>query len=571
MHTISLKNKEVNFQEIIKNIIKILILFHLFTLSLFALNKGTVISSKSVNGTDIFLVKVEASVLPNMGENGADGTKSIVFNKLDGSTGLSKQSFKNVPNAHNNRVTVYYIEKNNEKSKYEYRVFFNKDDVLFSKEPTAKPSPQREIETTIETTEKESVKNENITEIGNVKHTIRDFFENSVVYVLLFFTFLKLNGVFGSLDAFLNKKINYLLQTILILIFLFGGERIIRTENSTCYQTPYITEGKVDYFIDEPYVKFVDCYGHQSKSERKNPELLGKAKDETVKIYYNHLSREYYSNEDTNIYRVFTTIEAYEKEQETPLHFYFGLLMLFVLIVSYISKNKKLYVPSLVSSRKPKIHTYNKSEDKYFSELLDKVDKDYYSIGDTEEYFIDPIVYTESNKISIERFKLWNILIPTLVITALLWAFSRGFSVLTMDDVTSDEKIIISVIGLFGLAFLYITVTNILAKKEVGIFDFRAKLYKSFLEDTTVPFDKIYAYTLTYKRVQSRSEDDWTSLYELDMVLTNGDVVNLYAREHDKEAIYNEAKIIASSTNKPIYDFQKKDINKIFRIRKSQG
>ena len=321
-------------------IIKILVIFHIFTLSLFAFNKGTVISSKRINGIDVLLVKVEASILPNNENGKEDGTKSIVFNKLDGSIGISKQSFKNIPNAHNNRVTVYYIEKANEKTKFEYTIFFNKEDVLFSKKISPTTSLSNSKVDTNTAIEKETLKNKNITEIGNKEHTIRDFFENGVAYILLFLFFLKLNGLFGNIDNFLNKNINYLLQIVLILIFLFGGERIIRTENSTCYQNPYITEGRVDYFLGEPYVKFIDCYGHKSKSERKNPELLGKAKNETVKIYYNHLSREYDSNEDINIYRVFTSKERYNKEEKTPLHFYFGLLMLFGFIFSYIRKDE---------------------------------------------------------------------------------------------------------------------------------------------------------------------------------------------------------------------------------------
>ena len=524
----------------------------------FALDRGIVVSSKVVDGTHVSLVKVEALVLPNMiNEHKSDGTKSIVFNKLDNTTGLSKQRFKVIPNVHNERVTVYYIEKDNETYKHEYTVFFIKEDVLFPSQQFAQSSTN-------------IIKNErgNITEVGDVKHMIRDLFEGSGIYIALFLLFLSLNGFFNnsSIDTILQKKVNYVIQIILILIFLFAGEYIIRTENSACYQNPYITEGKIDYFLAEPYVKFVDCYGHKSKSKRKNPELLGKAKNESVQIYYNHASREYYRNEDTNIYRIFTSRDAYEKESETPLRSYFGFLMLFIFVFTYLRKEKKLYVPSSISSHETKIYVYQK-ERQHFSELLNKVDREYYILGSAEEYFMDPVVYTENNQINIERFKLFDILLPSLIALGLLWAFFRGFGVFALDSSFSDDKIIISVIGLFGIVFLFIVIKNILTRKKVGLFDINAKKYTSFLEDITVIFDEIYAYTLTYKNVWDSDEEYKVSLYELDMVLMDGTIVNLYARKgSDIQGIYEEAKVIASCTNKPIYNFGTKDINKIFRI-----
>jgi len=541
---------------------KLFLLFHIFIISLFALGKGTVVSSKIIDGVHISLVKTEAEVLPNRirvnntNEYRDDGTKSLFFYKLDGTTGLSKQRFKVVPNARGERVNIYYVEKDNEKYEHEYTVFFNKEDILFD---VSKPI-QRSNSNQPEMIEK-----------GKVKHLIRDIFESSGTYITLFLFFLALNGFFNNdiIYTMLNKKIIYALQMLIILIFLFGGEHIIRTEHNSCYQTPYVTEGKIDYFLGEPYVRFIDCYGHKSKSKRKNPELLGKAKNDSVQIYYNHATRDYYSNEDTNIYRVYTSESEYNKKSEIPMRVYFGLLMLFIFLYSYVAKEKRLYLPTFLSNNKNKIYSY-KQERKSFSELLKIVDKKYYEIGTLEEYFVDPIVFTNSsNQVVIERFKLFDVLLPGAVAFGLLWVVFKAFT--GMDDINAptpsgDDKIIIGVIGLFGLMFLYITVKNYIAKKRVGVFDRYSRTYMAYSEDKLISFDEINAYTITYKNVWDNDREYRMDLFELDMVLTNGNVVNLYARKGNNNLLYEEAKIISSYTNKPIYDFEKKDINKVFRI-----
>ena len=523
--------------------------------SLHAMEKGVVVSEKDANGIHISLVKVNAEVLPNFGkENQYDGTKSLVFYKLDGTTGLSKLTYKTVPNEHNQHATVYYVEKSNEKNKHAYTIFFNRNDVLFEK--------QEEIDVSNDNRANAS---EKIIETGEGNHIISDMFKSGGIYIILFLWFLTLNGFFDNsiVDIVLNKKVNYALQIILILMFLFGGERIIRTENSSCYDSPYVTEGKVDYFIDEPYVKFIDCYGHESRSERENNELLGKAKNESVRIYYSHDTREYSHDDDVNVYRVYTSKPAYEKK-ETPIRVYFGLLMLFVFAYSYIYKEKELFIPSFLKLQKNKIYSYS-HERKYFSKLLEIVDREYYSLGKLKDYFVDPIVSTnKDNKIVIEKFKLFDMLLPGILGLTFSWASFRAIQYKDNIATLTPEAIIIYTFGLIGILFLYIAIQNFVARKKVGLFDVYSQSYMLYLEGKTVSFSNIYGYTITYKYVWDSDREYRTELYELDMVLNTGEIVNLYARKANYEKLLTEAKIIASYTDKPIYDFDQKDINKVF-------
>jgi len=533
-----------------------ILLMVVMILSLDAMEKGVVVSEKDSNGVHLSLVKVNAEVLPNFGkEDKYDGTKSLVFYKLDGTTGLSKSTYKTVPHEYNRHVTVYYVEKNNEKNKHAYTIFFNRNDVLFEKQEEVDISNDNRVNTS-----------EEILERGKGNHAISEIFKGGGIYTLLFFFFMVLNGFFinSTIHIMLNKKVNYALQVILILMFLFGGEHIIRTENSNCYDSPYVTEGKVVYFFDAPYVKFIDCYGHESKSKFEHHELLGKTKNESVQIYYNHDTRDYSHNEDLNLYRVYTSESAYEK-RETSIRFYFGLLMLFIFVYSYTNKEKELFIPSFSRLQKSKRYSY-KHERKYFSKLLEIVDREYYSLGVLEDYFVDPVVSTKKdNKIVIERFKPLYMLLSGIPGIGFLWA---SFSIIQHVDNTAaliSDTIMIYAFGLIGILFLYITIRNFMSSKKVGLFDMYYKSYVLYLEDKTVPFSDIYGYTITYKKVWDFEREYRIELYELDMVLNSGEIVNLYARKLNYEKLLEEAKIIASYTDKPIYDFGKRDINKIFK------
>jgi len=546
-----------------------MILLVLMVISLYAIQKGSVVSEKNIDGVHILLVKVNAEVLPNIDAdtNRQDGTKSLVFYKLDGTIGLSKDRYTSVPNEHNKHVTIYYIEKDDEKNKHKYRVFFNKEDVLFANQENISVSNNNRLDSL-----------DKITETGKEKHFVRDLFQNDSIYFGLFILFLLLNHFFydNTILKRLDKKVNYALQIILILIFLFGGEHIIRTEKSECYSSPYVTLGRVDYFIDEPYVNFVDCYGHKSKSERKNPELHGKAKNESVTIYYNHDTMSYYTNEDTNVYRVFTSKEAYENGTKTPIRFYFGLLMLFIFVYNYFyNKNKKLYLPSLFSGRESKIYRYEK-EPETFDQLLKLVNKKPYSIESLYDYFIDPVISTDKdNRITIERYKLFDVLLPGLVGLGLLWAFSKvffGVSDKDISQITRFEFGIMIAFGFFSLLSLYIAFTNLKARKTVEIFDINSRTYISYLENKTVLFSDIYGYTITHRYVrESATSSDGRGirkieLFKLNIVLNSGETFNLYARNADYKKLLTEAKIIAAYTNKPIYDFGKIDTGKTFGI-----
>ena len=542
---------------------KYFVVFNFFILLLFGMSKGTVIGSKTVGTDTLSLVKVEAMVLPNkITETESDGTSSLFFLKLDGETGLSKQTFIKVPHVKNDKVTIYYIEKKNDKYKHQYHVFFDVNKVSFYENS----HPKNPSDSTFSISEN--------TEIGKGKHAIRDLFEGGGIYLVLFMLFLTLNGFLNDsiIETMIHPYINRILQLFLISLFLFGGEYIIRTEQSSCYDNPYMTKGTIDYFIDEPMVKFIDCYGHKSQSERKNPEWLGMAKGERAQIYYSHDTRDYYSNKDVNIYRVYSSETAYEEEREKPLRFYFGLLMLFIFIYTYKEKGKKLSIPSSVVSHEVEIYVYPR-ERKYFAELLNILDKEYYSLGTWEEYLLDPSVKTnDKNQILIKRFNLFNILLPSAVAFGLWWVFLRVASGLFGDMTNSSEKIIIFFIFIFASIFTWIAFKNVTAQKKVGLFNGFTKLYTSFDDEKNIYFKDIYAYTITYKSVLDDDKDFRTELYELDMVLKSGKVVNLYARKGNNDTqILEEAKIIATYSEKPIFHFGKKDINKIFSLDESMA
>jgi len=536
-------------------------IFLLFICMTFLVGKGTVIASKIVDGTTLSLVEVNAMALPNNNSDGqSDGTLSLFFYKLDGTTGLSKQIFKKIPNLHNKKVLIYYIEKDDEQDKHTYHIFFDVSKISFSPKTMNKSSFDKNL-----------LVNEEI-EVGQDGHLVRDMLDNGTIYLFLFFFFLTLNSFFDNsrIDVLLNHRVKMFLQVLLIVIFLVGGEKIIRTEHSTCYNTPYLTIGTIDYFLDEPYVRFVDCYGHKSKSKRENPEWLSKGKWESVPIYYAHDSRDYYSYEDINIYRVYGSKEAYDKGRDTPVRFYFGLIMLFIFIYTYLEKGKKLVLPSFISSRNSDVYFYPQQR-KDFSKLLRMVNKEYYKLCRSERYFLNAIVETNvQNQIIIKRFQLFKILVPGIIAFGLLWAFFRVSGVFFNPAMTSDEQVIIVAIALFGVLFLWISWNSMRARKIVIQFDKTLNTCKVLDTNKDISFDDIYGYTVTYKRVWDDDREFQTSLYELDMVIKGGEVINLYAKkDNNDKIILEEAKIIASYTNKPIYHFGLKDINKIFSVEES--
>ena len=93
-----------------------------------------------------------------------------------------------------------------------------------------------------------------------------------------------------------------------------------------------------------------------------------------------------------------------------------------------------------------------------------------------------------------------------------------------------------------------------MVKKDIALFNNKAKRFKTVFYDNDIPFDNIYGFTINkqYKYIQNYR----LRQFILSIVLKNGEVIRLYSRlvNNDKD-ITHEAKIIASYTKKPIFHF----------------
>jgi len=197
-----------------------IILIVFMVVSLCAMENGVVVSEKDVDGVHISLVKVNAEVSPNIDNstNKYNGTKSLVFYKLDGSTGVSKLVYKTVQNEHNKHVTIYYVEKNNENHKGIYPIFFNKKDVLFEKQEDVKLLDNNiGMITPLSETKKASSVSENQTDIFYLSLFSLGFF------IAVIWVFFNSSGNIFSNIFFLKdrKKVSKKLFIIAVLIFVY--------------------------------------------------------------------------------------------------------------------------------------------------------------------------------------------------------------------------------------------------------------------------------------------------------------------------------------------------------------
>ena len=73
-----------------------------------------------------------------------------------------------------------------------------------------------------------------------------------------------------------------------------------------------------------------------------------------------------------------------------------------------------------------------------------------------------------------------------------------------------------------------------------------------------MPFKNIYGLTIIYKKISVQRGDrtGYENLFILDLLLENGEVINLVANKH-KSRLLAEAKIISSYIDKPILDLGK--------------
>jgi len=62
----------------------------------------------------------------------ATGEKSIADNNLLGKITVSQNSYNNIPNVHNEKMTIYYLIKEADECKQMHELFFNRRNIKFS-------------------------------------------------------------------------------------------------------------------------------------------------------------------------------------------------------------------------------------------------------------------------------------------------------------------------------------------------------------------------------------------------------------------------------------------------------
>ena len=266
-----------------------------------------------------------------------------------------------------------------------------------------------------------------------------------MIYVILFYNFFILNGLFINLrkeTQYISQKYR-IFQLIIIVIFLFGGDRVFKTKPDSCYDDPYITIGKVDYYMEEPFIRFIDCYGHNSRSQFIS-KLKGNTKGDSIKIYYNYNTRNYYKDIDTNLYRVFIDKNEYKTVQKKPIRFYSEILMLFIFMYTYIVAHRYSLISSNLFYKDAKIYYY--SQDKsYFKKLIDHMGKQNFENIKKSFYFYNPIVKTDKEgRIVVERFKLFHFLFPAIIaLFIFLFVYDIKFNTDNNLYLSNKEKVLL--------------------------------------------------------------------------------------------------------------------------------
>ena len=239
-----------------------------------------------------------------------------------------------------------------------------------------------------------------------------------------------------------------------------------------------------------------------------------------------------------------------------------AILMLLLWLYFVLNYQKKLTLPSSYNkSTYLKIDPYDEKSYKFLS----KLNPHEYN---TENYDTMYLIYTDSSdKINIKRTDIFSLLLPAVISTALLWTL---FHLVFKGDIPSDEGAntyaTIAAIFVSFLISFYFTVKNLNAIKHIGIFDYKTKQYKANDYNKTISFNDIYGYTIIFKTIETKREANLREniqektfiekLYILDLILSNGEVLNLMANEN-KNTLLAQAKIISAYTQKPIFDLGK--------------
>ena len=510
-----------------------LILFICF--STFAFADYDIVNSKNIDGTTYSIISTEAKI---MNTNNSAIEKSLVFENIKGDVAVSKNIYKDIPTAHGDKVAIYYMVKSGEEKKQIYEIFFSLDKLKF-------PDYSLDVANNV------SAKELNETRLSYHK-SVPNY---NIVYYFLFMVFLTLSGFFNY-EKLPFKKIHTVVQVIIMLIFFIGVKHI----HNMHYQDDIVkTTGTIDYHID-PYIIFKNLDGDASRSQMDMQSIKNKKRYTPITLYYIDSTQEgFVDNRGHRFnYKVYLSYEEASENRETPLHTYVAFFMLFILMYKFYMSKYKLFLPNSIVTRYTLYHY--KKEREYFSELKSMIK----SQEDDENYISDYILYTnQENQIVVKYQRLWNTLVPLAVGGLLLWALSKLIPAFFIDDIsitTEDGSFFyIFTFILFVLAILFITIVkkNIFSSNILATFDYKRKKIYLNSSDETIPFDKIYGYSIEYKRLHISYDVGYVYFYTLDIIFTDGTVQALLSNQNDKEELLEQAKIISQYTNRPIYDFGK--------------
>lgn len=541
---------------------RLLLVNLIFTLLIFA-NSG-VVDIKIVNGIEYDIVKSEADVIAKYN---ADGSKllgkDLAFRNLYGEMSSCDMPQKELKKYNiGDKVMIFFVVTKEERGKQFYKkIYFNKDDIHI-KEFLRKKS--------IETDNQKEYDNQQI-DTDTTKHIVRDLFHGGGIYIGLFFVFMALFGTLGPYNRILNSEIKYALQFFIILLFIFGGDNIIRTEPSSCYANPYQTTGKIVPFLNKVYVEFIDCYGHKSRSRIEgSSDFSGNEKGEHLNIYFAHNSGEFSDSRHKNIYTVYNSQEEYDNHQSFGFRFYFGLFLLFLFVYNlYENKNsKKVYDKMLqyIGSDKSVLYPYTKARDK-FSELFKVIDKK--SVGFRgQNDFVSFGMKIKNNQLMIADGYKW-------VSSFLILFIGAIFSIAGFLFYTENPSAIIFIF--LGIGLVAYALKKMMSTDVRGIFDDKTQIYTDVMNERKIPFKNILGYIITYEEYRDTAHSRYVGVFTLDMVLHNGKIIPLFNVENinlntsldDDTEILDDAKMLSSYTQKPIFHFGTIDFRKALEIEKS--
>ena len=99
---------------------------------------ASIVDTKQYNGETYYIVKSQAEVMQRHNSKEYAEGKDLVFDNLNGEVALSDVSQTALKNYNiDDKVTIYFAVKSNNKNKQLYRVFFNKKDVTLNTDYTS--------------------------------------------------------------------------------------------------------------------------------------------------------------------------------------------------------------------------------------------------------------------------------------------------------------------------------------------------------------------------------------------------------------------------------------------------